>query len=248
MKLVEQKCIPCEGGVAPLSPEEISQHLQDLLDWKLVDNKIKKEFVFKDFVEAMEFVNQVAQVAEAEGHHPDIHIFYNQVNFELWTHAIEGLHLNDFILAAKIDEIYDANKKIIIFTDGGSRGNPGPAGVGVVVTGPDGQIIKKANKFLGVATNNEAEYQAVILGLETLKKLVAKNERDNLTVEVRLDSQLVANQLSGTFQIKEERLFPLVIKIWNLRVADFPHLSFCYIPRELNQQADSLANQAMDAA
>jgi ribonuclease HI len=136
--------------------------------------------------------------------------------------------------------------KFIIYTDGGARGNPGPAGAGVSITDATGQVIKEAHKDLGVMTNNEAEYQAVILGLDTLKRLKGSRTVAAAEIEVRLDSELVARQLSGQYQIKEEKLQPLFIKIWNKRVAHFPNLTFTHIPREKNRRADQLANQAMD--
>ena len=99
-------CSPCEGGVAPLNKQQIDEYLQDFSDWKLLENpyKIERIFKFKDFVEAMHFVNEIAKLAEAEGHHPDITIVYNQVTIQLFTHAIQGLSVNDFILAGFIDE------------------------------------------------------------------------------------------------------------------------------------------------
>lgn len=131
-------------------------------------------------------------------------------------------------------------------TDGGSRGNPGPAGAGVFIYNDKGEIIRRAHLFLGVMTNNEAEYQAVILGLETLKKVFGKEKIKNLDIAIKLDSELVCRQLRGEYQVKEEKLVPLFMKIWNARVADFPHLTFDHIPREKNAEADKLANQAMD--
>lgn len=134
----------------------------------------------------------------------------------------------------------------IIYTDGGSRGNPGPAGAGAVITDAAGAVIKKTHKALGTMTNNEAEYQAVILGLDTLKRLQGAASVQTARVEVRLDSQLVARQLSGRYQIKEVPLQLLFMKIWNKRVTHFPNLKFTHIPREENRPADQLANQAMD--
>ncbi len=105
MDLVQKKCVPCEGGVPKLKPEEIQKFLQEISGWKLDGEKIKKNFQFKNFLKAMEFVNQMAEVAEQEGHHPDFTVHYNQVEVIIWTHAIGGLSENDFILAAKIDSI-----------------------------------------------------------------------------------------------------------------------------------------------
>ncbi len=133
-----------------------------------------------------------------------------------------------------------------MYTDGGSRGNPGPAGAGAFVCNDKGELIRKAHLFLGTVTNNEAEYQAVILGLETLKKVFGKEKIKDLPVEIRMDSELICKQLRGEYQVKEEKLVPLFMKIWNARVADFHNLSFVHIPREQNAEADKLANQAMD--
>lgn len=107
MNLLNKKCVACEGGIPPLTEEESAKYLSQTLGWELLDDakKIQKEFTFKNFKEAMAFINKVADLAEKEGHHPDIHIYYNEVNLELWTHAIGGLSENDFILAAKINHI-----------------------------------------------------------------------------------------------------------------------------------------------
>lgn len=105
MSLADKKCVPCEGGTKPLSQGEVKMHLEKLKDWTLNKDVIEKLYTFQDFKESMEFVNKVADLAEAEGHHPDIYIFYNKVRLELSTHAIGGLSMNDFILAAKIDEL-----------------------------------------------------------------------------------------------------------------------------------------------
>lgn len=104
--LAQKKCVPCEGGVDPLSPAEAHRYLGDVLGWQLIDDKkIVKVFMFHYFTEAMEFVNKVATLAESEGHHPNIAINYNKVILTLYTHAINGLHENDFILAAKINAL-----------------------------------------------------------------------------------------------------------------------------------------------
>lgn len=106
MELTKKKCLPCEGGTKPLSKTESEKLLKEVSGWILVDEKIiKKQFTFGDFKEAMKFVNRVAEIAESEGHHPDIKISWNKVTLELWTHAIGGLSENDFIVAAKIDAI-----------------------------------------------------------------------------------------------------------------------------------------------
>ena len=135
--------------------------------------------------------------------------------------------------------------KLIIYTDGGSRGNPGPAGIGVVIANGRGQTIKKYSQDIGEKTNNEAEYEAVIFALQKVKQLFGKEKTKNYEIEIRMDSELVARQLRGEYKIMEEKLFPLFIKIWNLKM-DFREISFTEIPREKNKDADRLANEAMD--
>ncbi|MFA6042413.1 MAG: 4a-hydroxytetrahydrobiopterin dehydratase [Patescibacteria group bacterium] len=111
--LTTKKCVPCEGGVPTLTDVEVQKLLPQVPEWKVVlsteDGQhvatLQREVKFKDFREAMAFLRKVEEVAEAEGHHPDFSVHYNKVHFTLWTHAIGGLHENDFILAAKIDKI-----------------------------------------------------------------------------------------------------------------------------------------------
>lgn len=107
-ELRTKKCLPCEGGVDPMTLEEAQQQLKQLDGWELTQNnqRIRKEWVVKNFMAGMEFFHKVAELAEAEGHHPDLHLEgYRNVAIEIWTHAIGGLSENDFILAAKIDEL-----------------------------------------------------------------------------------------------------------------------------------------------
>ena len=108
MKLIEKKCVPCEGGVSPFKKEEIQEYLGQLRgEWEARDEKkIHKQFSFKNFKEALAFINKVGDIAESEGHHPDIRLFdYKNVEIELSTHAVGGLSENDFILAAKIEQL-----------------------------------------------------------------------------------------------------------------------------------------------
>ena len=138
-------------------------------------------------------------------------------------------------------------EKIILNTDGGARGNPGPAGIGVQIQSADGKVLKEVSEFIGNSTNNFAEYNAVMVGLHTVKKMYGKATKD-MEFEVRLDSELVQKQLSHEYQIKEPGLVPFFIEIHNLQVSNFPHLTFTHIPREQNKEADRLANEAMDKA
>lgn len=109
--LLSKKCVACEGGIPPLTKEESKKYLSQTLGWELLAGakKIKKEFTFKNFKEAMQFVNHVADLAESEGHHPDIYVYYNKVQLDLWTHAIGGLSENDFIVAAKVNALMKAS-------------------------------------------------------------------------------------------------------------------------------------------
>lgn len=136
-------------------------------------------------------------------------------------------------------------KKIVTYTDGGSRGNPGPAGIGVVIADDKGNLIKEYAEDIGVRTNNEAEYEAVVFALQKVRHLFGKEKIKNLNIEMRMDSELVSKQLNGEYKMKNEKLVPLFIKIWNLKI-DFGKVSFEHIPREKNKEADRLANQAMD--
>lgn len=107
-ELSKKKCIPCEGGVDPLTEQEARKLMPELHeDWMLIDggHMLARTFNFKDFVQTMEFVNKIAKIAEEEQHHPDLSISYNTLSIELMTHAIDGLSENDFIVAAKIDEL-----------------------------------------------------------------------------------------------------------------------------------------------
>lgn len=107
-QLRKKKCVPCEGGVPPVTLEQAEQLLQDLPGWTLTADgkRIRREWTVKHFMAAMGFFQRVAELAESEGHHPDLHLVgYRNVAIELWTHAIDGLSENDFITAAKIDEL-----------------------------------------------------------------------------------------------------------------------------------------------
>lgn len=105
MKLSQKNCLPCEGGVPKLTPDEAKELLKQIPQWCLKGERLQRRFKFKDFKMAMDFLNQVAIIAEAENHHPDFSVHYNQVDMEIFTHAIHGLSENDFILAAKLGEV-----------------------------------------------------------------------------------------------------------------------------------------------
>lgn len=134
--------------------------------------------------------------------------------------------------------------KIVIYTDGGSRGNPGPAAIGVIFTDEKGKILKEYAEKIGRATNNEAEYEAVIFALLKAKLLFGKRKIKTMDIEVKMDSQFVAKQLNGEYKILDRKIEQLFLKAWNLKV-DFGKVKFTYIPRNKNIEADKLVNQAL---
>lgn len=136
-------------------------------------------------------------------------------------------------------------KKLIVYTDGGSRGNPGEAALGVVVCDEKGNTIKEYGERLGVKTNNEAEYEAVIFALKKIKALFGKEKTKKMEIGVRMDSEFVMKQINGEYKIEEERMFPLFIAVWNLKM-DFARVAFSHVPREKNKEADRLVNEALD--
>jgi 4a-hydroxytetrahydrobiopterin dehydratase len=107
MDLTTQKCIPCEVGGVPLTKDEATFYMKDVPAWTMSEDykKITRTYTFTDFKESMYFVNKVAELVEKEGHHPDVSVSYNKVTLDLTTHAMKGLSVNDFIVAAKIDKI-----------------------------------------------------------------------------------------------------------------------------------------------
>jgi ribonuclease HI len=136
-------------------------------------------------------------------------------------------------------------KKIIIYTDGGSRGNPGPSAIGVVFCNEKGDVIKKYSELLGEKTNNEAEYEAVIFALKKFKALFGKKLAESSEIEIRADSELLVKQLNGQYKILEPNIQSLFLTVWNLKL-DFKKVKFKIISREQNREADRLVNEALD--
>jgi len=131
--------------------------------------------------------------------------------------------------------------KVIIYTDGGARNNPGPAGAGAIIFDGDKKVTE-LKKYLGERTNNWAEYEALALALQEAKKR-GLSGRD---IEVRMDSELIVRQLNNEYQVKEETLWPQYVKVHNLLVAHFPQHTFVHIRREENKEADRLVNEVID--
>lgn len=129
-----------------------------------------------------------------------------------------------------------------IFTDGGSRNNPGDAGLGAYIT-RDGAVLAELSEYLGKQTNNYAEYTAVIRALEWC----LENGLSEESIAFKMDSKLVVEQVQGNWKVKEPRLMPLVVRVREL-AARFPRVTFAHVRREFNKDADRLANEAMDRA
>lgn len=129
--------------------------------------------------------------------------------------------------------------KIVVYADGGSRGNPGPAAIGVVVG------TREYGEYLGRQTNNQAEYYALIFALKKLKQLVGKKRARETEVEIRMDSELVTKQMNGRYKIIEPELQPLFLEVWNLKI-DFKRIDFVHVPRGENKGADAVVNRILD--
>jgi 4a-hydroxytetrahydrobiopterin dehydratase len=111
-ELAKKNCVPCKGGVPPLAGSELEKYKKEVPEWKVVDgHHITRSFVFKNFRQALDFVNKVGELAEEQGHHPDIFFTWGKADVTTWTHKINGLSEGDFILAAKIDEMTDEKAK-----------------------------------------------------------------------------------------------------------------------------------------
>ena len=135
--------------------------------------------------------------------------------------------------------------KIKIFTDGAARGNPGPSGIGIVIE--EGTAKKTYREFIGYATNNEAEYKALIFALQKVKLIHGKTQSKSLNLECYLDSELVVKQLNHEYKVVEENIQKFFLLVWNLSI-DFREVRYIHIPRTKNAEADRLANLALDEA
>jgi len=130
-------------------------------------------------------------------------------------------------------------KKIKIFTDGGARGNPGPAAIGIVIKDANDRVLKEYAEYLGKLTNNQAEYQALIKGLELAKALKPQE------INCYLDSELLVKQMKQEYRVRDKDLQPLFIRVWNLALG-FKKVTYQHISRSLNNEADKLLNWELD--
>lgn len=171
------------------------------------------------------------------GAHYDKYVWYTSQKLS----AAELTDLTQFVLEVQSPELFHPGRMRlpVIYTDGGSRGNPGPSAAGFVLVDREGLVIDQGNKFLGVSTNDVAEYEGVKLGLSTALKQGWKQ------AECRIDSMLVVNQINGVYKIKNDELWPLYHDIQQL-IQQFEKVKFVHISRELNQMADGLVNKRLD--
>lgn len=223
--------------------------------WQETKHGLYKQFNFEDFKQAFAFMTKVAALAEAHNHHPRWENEWNVVQVWLITHeGGQKITDKDHEMAAAIDEISEANPaklpptplgatvqhdEVIVYADGGSRGNPGPSASGFVVMDTTNKVLIDQGVYLGITTNNQAEYTALKLALEAAKKLGAKE------VQVYMDSLLVINQMRGVFRVKNRDLWPIHDAIKQL-TASFKKINFQHVPRELNKLADAAVNRALD--
>ncbi len=135
-------------------------------------------------------------------------------------------------------------EKIIVHSDGGARGNPGPAAIGVVIENEAGEVLEEISEYIGESTNNIAEYGAVLRGLKALKARFGDQTRE-VAIDWKLDSELVVKQLAGEYKVKNPGLRELFTEIQDLRV-QFPLLTLSHVRREFNKEADRLVNEALD--
>lgn len=216
--------------------------------WQEKNNSLYKKFTFKDFDEAFDFIEQVSAIAKTENHHPDFKSSYNIVEVWLTTHSEGGVTEKDKEVAQKIDAILTKNPVVApigleeakLFTDGGSRGNPGPAATGVIILDMEDNVVKKSSKYLGETTNNQAEYQALLEGLGLALELGVKK------LEVYMDSELIVKQINGIYKIKNVDLKPHYDEIKKL-AERFERVSFTHVPRAMNKLADEMVNKCLDS-
>lgn len=135
-------------------------------------------------------------------------------------------------------------EKIIVHSDGGARGNPGPSAIGVFVESETGEVLEEFSEYIGESTNNIAEYTAVLRGMMLLKARFG-HQAGEITLDWKLDSELVLKQLAGEYKVKNPGLKPLHQEIQDLRV-EFANVTFTHVRREYNKEADSLVNEALD--
>ncbi len=225
--------------------------------WNETKHGLYKQFVFTDFRAAWEFMGRVTELVNEMDHHPRWQNEWNVVEFWLTTHndqreitekdwdlahAIDALadHPNETKLDNGVDKKSTHFTELQLYADGGSRGNPGPSASGFVLLDMAGNVVYEDGVYLGITTNNQAEYQALKLGLEAALHTFQVRE-----IYVYMDSMLVVNQMKHIFKVKNRDLWPIHDAITRL-VPKFKKISFDHVPRELNKLADAQVNKALD--
>jgi ribonuclease HI len=220
--------------------------------WQETKHGLYKQFNFENFKQAWEFMGKVAELAETMQHHPRWENEWSVVQIWLITHD-KGSKITDVdhAMAEAIDKLVEGKfedvelaklphvRQVKVFADGGSRGNPGPSASGFVVMDMEDNVLVDKGVYLGITTNNQAEYTALKLALEECR-LIGASE-----IEVYMDSLLVVNQMKGIFKIKNRELWPIHQASADL-IRNFRHVSFSHVPREFNKLADAAVNRALD--
>lgn len=224
--------------------------------WTETKHGLYKQFVFSDFHHAWVFMEKVSAIVNDLDHHPRWQNEWSVVEFWLSTHEPKQMITDrDWELAKMIDAVAEGDEKgapessddknttqiteVQLYADGGSRGNPGPSASGYVLLDMDENIVHSEGVFLGITTNNQAEYQALKFGLEAALRLQARS------VRVYMDSMLVVNQMKKIFKVKNRDLWPIHDAIQQL-LPKFEKITFDHVPRELNKLADAEVNRCLD--
>lgn len=224
--------------------------------WQETKHGLFRQFNFVDFNESTKFVQNLFVKCRQEDYYPRVEIEGSVVKIWLITHQEESLVTDrDWAFSRLINTLEKDNvasedwsnitnlqhlNNVKLFADGGSRGNPGPSSSGYVVLGMDNKIIEDKGLYLGITTNNQAEYTALKIGLEWCL------EHGVQEVDVYMDSLLVINQMRGIYKVKNRDLWPIHTAIVEL-VKKFNKVSFTHVPREMNKLADSAVNRILDA-
>lgn len=224
--------------------------------WQETKHGLFRQFNFVDFNESTKFVQNLFVKCRQEDYYPRVEIEGSVVKIWLITHQEESLVTDrDWAFSRLINTLEKDNvasedwsnitnlqhlDKVKLFADGGSRGNPGPSSSGYVVLGMDNKIIEDKGLYLGITTNNQAEYTALKIGLEWCL------EHGVQEVDVYMDSLLVINQMRGIYKVKNRDLWPIHTAIVEF-VKKFNKVSFTHVPREMNKLADSAVNRILDA-
>jgi ribonuclease HI len=222
--------------------------------WQETKHGLYKQFNFDDFKAAWAFMTQVAEIAEEFQHHPRWENEWSVVQIWLITHegghnitdkdrqmaeAIDAAYAHEAPQGAKEADPSAHPTEVKVFGDGGSRGNPGPSASGFVILDLEDNVLVDKGVYLGITTNNQAEYTSLKLALEECLKMGVKE------VQVYMDSLLVVNQMKGVFKVKNRDLWPIHDAIKTL-ATKFEKVSFSHVPREFNKLADAAVNRALD--